>query len=196
MSRSRPRDEQTSRDVQRAMALVSEVRRLTTDESGQALRNRAAETGVSVHAAALAVMATSPADDLVTGRPTDLPKPHARRHPPERAHSSEEPRMTTGRTIEPGVTTGSADMDTDRLCVAARSVLDRMSDLIAEGLPGGGVQQVTRHAQALADHQSLCALPPAEQRAHAVALRDALAPLTGEQALTLAVWFDDGLGIR
>lgn len=66
VGRSRRYERQTSRDVQRAVSRVSRVRGLTTDESTEALRGRAVRTGVSVHAAALAVMATSPTDELVT----------------------------------------------------------------------------------------------------------------------------------
>jgi hypothetical protein len=89
----------------------------------------------------------------------------------------------------------SRSIDVDRLCVAARSVLDQMPDLVAEGLTGAGVERVTRHAQALVDLRGLRGLPLAAMRAHGSAVHDALMLLAGDRSLTLAVWFEDGLGI-
>jgi AmiR/NasT family two-component response regulator len=63
-----PHDQQTSRDVHRAEGLVSRVRGLSTDESAEALRERACESGISLHAAALAVLSTSPTDELLLAR--------------------------------------------------------------------------------------------------------------------------------
>ena len=62
------REQQTSRDVHRAQSLVSRVRGLSTDESARALRRRASQAGISLHAAALAVLSASPTDDLLLGR--------------------------------------------------------------------------------------------------------------------------------
>ena len=61
-------EQQTSRDVHRAQRLVSRVRGLSTDESARALRHRASQSGISLHAAALAVLSASPTDDLLLGR--------------------------------------------------------------------------------------------------------------------------------
>jgi hypothetical protein len=90
----------------------------------------------------------------------------------------------------------SRGIDVDRLCVAARSVLDQMPDLVAEGLTAISVEQVTRHAQALVDLHGLRGLPLAAMRAHAIAVHDALTLLAGDRSLTLAVWFEDGLRTR
>jgi hypothetical protein len=60
-----PHELQPSRDVRRAQRLVSRVHGLTTDESAEALRGRAGDCGISVHAAALAVLSASPTDELL-----------------------------------------------------------------------------------------------------------------------------------
>jgi hypothetical protein len=99
-------------------------------------------------------------------------------------------------TTTASATTPSRRMDVDRLCVAARSVLDQMAGLVAEGLPAVAVEQVTRHAQALIDLNGLRGRPLAAMRAHALAVHDALTLLAGDRSLTLAVWFEDGLGTR
>jgi hypothetical protein len=99
-------------------------------------------------------------------------------------------------TTTASVPTPSRKIDADRLCVAARSVLDQMPGLVAEGLPAIAVEQVTRHAQALIDLHRLEGRPLAAMRAHALAVHDALTLVPGDRALTLAVWFEDGLSIR
>lgn len=105
----------------------------------------------------------------------------------------------------PGQESGSVDdvhwrssrrIDVDRLCVAARSVLEQMPDLVAEGLNDSGVARMTRHAQALVDLRQLRGLPLATMRAHGLAVTDALTLLAGDRSLTLAVWFEEGLGIQ
>ncbi len=60
-----PHEQQTSRDVDRARSLVSRARGLPPDESAEALRRRAAQSGISLHAAALAVLSDSPTDELL-----------------------------------------------------------------------------------------------------------------------------------
>jgi hypothetical protein len=60
-----PHEQQTSRDVHRAQSLVSRVRGLDPDESAEALRHRASRSGISLHAAALAVLSASPTDELL-----------------------------------------------------------------------------------------------------------------------------------
>lgn len=105
--------------------------------------------------------------------------------------------MTTQLEAETAAKPSAAGgIDIERLCVAARSVLERMPDLHTEGLGGATLENVTRHAQALVDLQGLRALPFGALRAHAVAVRDALTLLAGDRSLTLAVWFEDALGAR
>jgi hypothetical protein len=65
MSGKSPHEQQTSRDVRRAESLVSRVRGVSTDEGAEALRHRASESRISVHAAALAVLSDSPTDELL-----------------------------------------------------------------------------------------------------------------------------------
>lgn len=97
-------------------------------------------------------------------------------------------------TTTASVPSPSRKIDADRLCVAARSVLDQMAGLVAEGLPAIAVEQVTRHAQALVDLHGLRGRPLAAMRSHALAVHDALTLVAGDRSLTLAVWFEDGLG--
>jgi hypothetical protein len=99
--------------------------------------------------------------------------------------------LTPATTIDPRDAGGA---NHDRLCVTARTVLERMPDLVAEGLTVTGVATLIRHAKALADLQRVRALPAAALRTHAIALHQALTLLAGEQALTLALWIEDGLG--
>jgi hypothetical protein len=99
-------------------------------------------------------------------------------------------------TTTASVPTPSRKIDADRLCVAARGVLDQMAGLVAEGLPAIAVEQVTRHAQALIDLHRLEGRPLAAMRAHALAVHEALTLVAGDRALTLAVWFEDGLSTR
>jgi hypothetical protein len=77
MAGKSPHEQQTSRDVHRAETLVSDVRGLSTDEGARALRRRAAQCGVSLHAAALAVLSASPTDELLLGRSPDRSTGHA-----------------------------------------------------------------------------------------------------------------------
>src|SRR5690349_8250557 len=82
---------------------------------------------------------------------------------------TEEGSMTTDLKTETAFAARRAEgINLDRLCVAARSVLDRMPDLVAEGLTSTGVAIVTRHAKALADLQGVRALPRPTLRAHAI----------------------------
>jgi hypothetical protein len=104
--------------------------------------------------------------------------------------SDEEDLMTTISTSS----TGPRSIDLARVCVAARAVLDSMPELVAEGLTDPGVDQLTRHARALIDLPHLRGLPLAIVRTHAEAVHDRLTHLAGDRSLTLAAWFDDGLG--
>jgi hypothetical protein len=68
MARMTSDELQTRREIRRAEALVSSVRGLDTDRGAAALRHRATAEGVSLHAAALAVLATEPTDRLLVAR--------------------------------------------------------------------------------------------------------------------------------
>ena len=70
MARTSPHEQQTHRDIRRARTLVAQVRGWTTHEASEALEKRASEGEVSIHAAALAVLATSPTDVLLTHEPS------------------------------------------------------------------------------------------------------------------------------
>ena len=85
-------------------------------------------------------------------------------------------------------------LDLARICVAARAVLDSMPELVVEGLTKPAVEQLTRHAAALADLATLRGLPLATLREHARAAYDGLTALGGDRSLTLAAWFADRLG--
>lgn len=63
MAHSSPDDLQDRRDIRRAQVLLGLARGLTGVESAEALRRRAAAEGIPLHAAALAVLTDSPADD-------------------------------------------------------------------------------------------------------------------------------------
>jgi hypothetical protein len=56
---------QTRRDICRAEFLVALGQGLTRDQSAEALRYRAAAEGLSLHAAALAVLTPEPADEVL-----------------------------------------------------------------------------------------------------------------------------------
>ena len=63
MAHRSPEDLQDRRDIRRAQVLLGLARGLTDTQSAEALRRRAAAESVSLHAAALAVLSDSPADD-------------------------------------------------------------------------------------------------------------------------------------
>ncbi len=159
-------DVQATRDIRRAEELVARQQGREPTDDARAVRDRADSAGVSLHAAALAVLASDPVI----------------------------PRQATVR--DRPATTGPARvldaLGMERLCVAARSVLQRMPDLsgAAETDPAG----LTSHTEVLADLDRVVALPPAEVTAHATVVRDTLAAIGSEQSLAIAVWFDDVLG--
>lgn len=101
--------------------------------------------------------------------------------------------MTTTPTSGPG-TYSARSIDLARICVTARAVLDSMPELVAEGLTPTGAEQLRGHAATLADLATLRGLPLATLREHAEAAHDGLTALAGDRSLTLAAWFDDGLG--
>jgi len=68
MTRTSTADLQTRRAICQAEFLVALAQGLTRDQSAEALRFRAAAEGMSLHAAALAVLTPEPADEVMAGR--------------------------------------------------------------------------------------------------------------------------------
>jgi hypothetical protein len=68
---------QPTRDICRAVFLIALAQGLTRDQSAEVLRYRAAAQGLSLHAAALAVLAPKPTDEPSTASPARTP---TRRH--------------------------------------------------------------------------------------------------------------------
>lgn len=62
-------DQQSEADVRRAQRLVATTRGCTLREGADALRARATDLGVSLHAAALAVLTARPVDPLLHDQP-------------------------------------------------------------------------------------------------------------------------------
>jgi hypothetical protein len=102
--------------------------------------------------------------------------------------------MTTTNRAPQTASASPRAVDLVRVCVAARSVLDDMPELVAAGLAGSAAASMTGHARALSDLPSVRGLPLATLRAHAVAVHDGLTRLACDRSLTLAAWIDDGLG--
>jgi hypothetical protein len=102
--------------------------------------------------------------------------------------------MTTIPGIGPNLRTDTTPLDLERLQVAARAVLDWLQGEGGTGLSAVRVEQITRHARALAE-TGAHATPFTATRAHALTVRNELIVLATEQSLTLAVWFDDALGL-
>ena len=71
---------QTRRDICRAEFLVALARGITREESAAALRYRAAAEGLSLHAAALAVLTVEPMDEVLTARRSPPVAAPSRRH--------------------------------------------------------------------------------------------------------------------
>lgn len=69
MRRRRPHDQQSEADVRRAQHLVATARGCSLREGADALHARASDLGVSLHAAALAVLTTRPVDPLLRDQP-------------------------------------------------------------------------------------------------------------------------------
>src|SRR3954463_15226076 len=95
----------------------------------------------------------------------------------------------------PHVRTDLGPLDIERLHVAARAVLGWIEETDAEGIAPARVDQITRHARALVDMGDLAPSPFAATRAHALTVRNELIVLATEHSLTMAVWFDDALGL-
>jgi hypothetical protein len=169
-------DVQATRDIQRAEELVARRQGRQPRSDHRALRGHAEVTGLSLHAAALAVLSSDP----VVPRAA-IP-------------------VQTGRGAGPAAVAepwddglpGLEPLQTERLCVAARSVRARLSDL--DGVDEPDRARVAEHTEALSDLGRLTAMPPAEAAAHAWVVRDALAAVGSDEALGIVVWFDDVLG--
>jgi hypothetical protein len=102
--------------------------------------------------------------------------------------------MTTIPGSGPNVRTDATPLDLERLQVAAGAVLDWLGGEGGRGLSAVRADQITRHARALAE-ACAHATPFTATRAHALTVRNELIVLATEQSLTLAVWFDDALGL-
>lgn len=102
--------------------------------------------------------------------------------------------MTTIPGIGPNVRTDTTPLDLERLQVAARAVLAWLRGEGGSGLGAVRIQQITRHAEALAEAGGHTT-PFTATRAHALTVRNELIVLATEQSLTFAVWFDDALGL-
>lgn len=184
-------DVQATRDIQRAEELVAHRQGRQPHGDHRALRDHAESSGVSLHAAALAVLSGDPvvpravlASAVTSPAATSqaVPRQPDRRGGPRGAARSwhdDDPER-----LDP--------LQTERLCVAARSVQARLSDL-------GAVDETDRsrlaeHTEALSDLGRLAGMSPATVAAHACAVRDTLAAVGSDEALGIAVWFDDVLG--
>jgi hypothetical protein len=64
MTRKNPHERQDERDVERAARMIADAHGLTSAQGFHALGDRAAHAGISLHAAALAAVSTSPRDEL------------------------------------------------------------------------------------------------------------------------------------
>jgi hypothetical protein len=102
--------------------------------------------------------------------------------------------VTSRSTIAPTVV--DAPIDSECLCVAARSVIDEIPELMADGLAGTPLHALASHAESLSDLDQLRALAPGEARLHGTELYDTLDTLGSDRSLTLAVWVGEALGPR
>jgi hypothetical protein len=77
MTRTSVEELRTRRDICQAEFLVALAWGLTRDQSAEALRYRAAAQGLSLHAAALVVLTSKPADEVLvaqSSQPAQLPR--------------------------------------------------------------------------------------------------------------------------
>jgi hypothetical protein len=166
-------DVQATRDIQRAEELVA--RRQGTQPRGdhRALRGHAETAGLSLHAAALAVLSSDPV----------VPRaaiPHQAIVPDRRSAPVE---AIGAPQVDP--------LGAERLCVAARAVLAwLLGPGVGDDAEGG---RLTEHAEALADLDQVGSMSPSEVAAHAWVVRDGLTAFGSDEALGIAVWFDDVL---
>jgi hypothetical protein len=80
MTRTYTEELQTRREICRAEFLVALAQGLTRDQSVEALRYRAAAEGLSVHAAALAVLTPEPTDEVLVARSSRAVQSPSRGH--------------------------------------------------------------------------------------------------------------------
>ncbi|PVY97260.1 hypothetical protein [Actinomycetospora cinnamomea] len=104
--------------------------------------------------------------------------------------------MTAEPTKAPNLRTAASAVDLERLHVASQRVLDWTSDLANDAPGSAELDQLTHHARLLVEMRGMEATPFAAIRAHALNVRNELILLATERSLTLAVWFDDALGLR
>lgn len=64
MARKNPHERQDERDVERAARMIADAQGLTSAQGFHALGDRAVRADISLHAAALAAVSTSPRDEL------------------------------------------------------------------------------------------------------------------------------------
>lgn len=166
-------DVQATRDIERAEELVARRQGLQPRGDHRALRAQAEADGLSLHAAALAVLSSDP----VVPRAAIPHQPTA---------GDRQLAGATQRELDP--------LGAERLCVAARSALAQLPDLHAAEGAGSDGARLVEHAEALADLDRVTSLSPSEVAAHAWAVRDVLTASGSDRALGIAVWFDDVLG--
>lgn len=103
--------------------------------------------------------------------------------------------MTTSPGAEPPVHAVIGSPDIDRLRVAAHAVLRWIDEGGADDQDVAHVALIRRHAGVLVDMGRGAATPFAATRSHALTVRNELVEIGTEWSLTLAVWFDDALGL-
>lgn len=171
-------DVQAIRDMQRAEELVARQQGLIPRSDHRALRGHAESAGLSMHAATLAVLSSDPV----------VPRAAIPRL-----------RQATPSDRQPDLAVPAAPVELDplgmeRLCVASRAVLARMPDLHATEGAETDRARLLEHTETLADLERVTSLSPSEVVAHAWVVRDALTAVGTDDALGIAVWFDDVLG--
>ena len=103
--------------------------------------------------------------------------------------------MSTSHDAEPHVHAEIDPVDIDRLRVAAHQVLRWTDEGGADDPDIARVDLIRRHAGTLVDLGTGAARPFAATRSHALTVRNELIEIGTERSLTLAVWFDDALGL-
>jgi hypothetical protein len=103
--------------------------------------------------------------------------------------------MSTSHDAEPHVHAEIDPVDIDRLRVAAHQVLRWTEEGGADDPDIARVALIRHHAGTLVDLGTEAAHPFAATRSHALIVRNELIEIGTERSLTLAVWFDDALGL-
>lgn len=103
--------------------------------------------------------------------------------------------MTASHDAEPHLHAEIGSLDIERVRVAARAVMRWIDEAGADDPDVARVDLIRRHAGVLVEMGSGAANPFAATRSHALTVRNELIEIGTERALTLAVWFDDALGL-